>query len=80
MQCRWKLHILDIFTAYKEQLGNGILIIMLTAHPFQQDEACEDKRSAADGKVIAYPMELLAKLQKRLAGFKTAFDTLYEFS
>jgi len=46
---------------------------MLTAHPFQQDEACEDRRSAADGKVIAYPMELPAKLQKRLAGFKTAF-------
>ena len=64
VRCRQKLHILDIFTAYKEQFGNSLLIILLTAHPFEQDEARKNKRSAADSKVIVYPMEFPAKLQK----------------
>jgi hypothetical protein len=72
-RCR-KFHILDILTAYEKQLSNGFVIVVFTAHPFQQDKARQYKECTAYGQVIAYPVEFLPKFQKGFAVFETAFD------
>lgn len=66
--------ILDILTEDEEQLSNGLVIIVLTAHPLQQDKGHQYKGCVAYGQVIAHPVEFFTKSQKEFAGFKTTFN------